>query len=567
MPLLSVVLLALQSAAGAAGNAASQTTPADSIRVLREGQRAQSAFELRRRGLLPITYGSQGRCDVRIGRFCYWYDAESGDPPPEPESIARHRAVLLQELGRSTSILPGDDWLNGQLVRYLIEAGLADSAVALATNCRASTHWCRALLGLALHSAGEFEKADSAFSRALEAMNAADRCRWEDLGDILPDAIAGAYERLDCGARREAARRLWTLADPSLARPGNDRRTEHFSRHVLSELERTSRSAYATSWGQDTHRLVIRYGWPSHWSRRPPSPGETPGANIVGHEPHPAFSFFPAVDALDSFDGLSTSDWRLDDEEARSRYATAHARRVVPLGGRALRLPHRDSILVVIAIDRFADTTLGRAGAFVAAVDESGVPQLVDSARASGMRQEFRMMLAARPALAGVELADSAGQVMGLFREFITPLPPGKNGALLSDPVLFEAPTGTESGLDALAGRLLGDAPILRGTTPGLYWEFDRPGSIADTVTWTITVAARDPSLRTRIARLLRISPGASPVHISFTEPVRGGGVARVSRSLALDLGRLPRGAYELRIRAATGAGESAESARQIRIR
>ncbi|MGQ0764437.1 MAG: hypothetical protein ACT4OZ_02105 [Gemmatimonadota bacterium] len=537
--------------------------------MLRLGQRAQSAFEIKRRGLLPVTYGSQGRCDVRIGRFCYWYDPDSPDPPPEPEAIAGHREVLLEELEKGTSILRGDDWFNGQLVRYLIEAGRADSAVTVAGQCIASAHWCRALLGLALHSVGRYEEADSAFALALTSMGADDRCRWEDLGDVLPDGLSRAYAKLDCDARRDAARRLWTLADPSLSRPGNDRRTEHLSRHVLSELERTSRSTYATSWGEDTHRLVIRYGWPSHWSRRPSTPAEAPGTNIVGHEPHPAFSFFPALGSLDSFDGLSTTDWRLDDDGARSRYATAYARRVVPLNGRAVRLPRRDSLLVVIAIDPISDTTLAGAStsAIAAAVDESGVPQRVDSIRSDGTQREFRMMLAATPALAAVELADSAGRMLGVFREFVTPPVAGKHGARLSDPVLFAAATGNETDIGALAGRLLGDTPLPLGSTTGLYWELERAGTAADTVTWTITVAARDAGLRTRIARLLRLSPGAAPVHISFTEPVRGGGPAPVSRSLILDLGQLPRGAYELRIRAVTGTGELAESARQIRIR
>src|SRR2546426_10374823 len=54
----------------------------DSLPTLRAARRAQATFEAIRRQHLPYGSGhAGGPCDLRIGRFCYWYDDDR--QPPE----------------------------------------------------------------------------------------------------------------------------------------------------------------------------------------------------------------------------------------------------------------------------------------------------------------------------------------------------------------------------------------------------------------------------------------------------------------------------------------------------
>src|SRR5437773_6532873 len=57
----------------------------DSLTTLRAARRAQATFEAIRRQHLPYGSGhAGGTCDLRIGRFCYWYDDDR--QPPDRKS-------------------------------------------------------------------------------------------------------------------------------------------------------------------------------------------------------------------------------------------------------------------------------------------------------------------------------------------------------------------------------------------------------------------------------------------------------------------------------------------------
>src|SRR5207245_11797888 len=59
----------------------------DSLTTLRAARRAQATFEAIRRQHLPYGSGhAGGPCDLRIGRFCYWYDGDR--KPPEHTAAA-----------------------------------------------------------------------------------------------------------------------------------------------------------------------------------------------------------------------------------------------------------------------------------------------------------------------------------------------------------------------------------------------------------------------------------------------------------------------------------------------
>src|SRR5688572_19278510 len=108
--------------AGADAPDAAALTPADSASLRRQARDAQARFERRRRALLPVSRLADGRCDVRIGRFCYWYEEGAPSGPPEPARVGEERRRLLGVLDALAVRLPADSWLVGQRVRYRLEA-------------------------------------------------------------------------------------------------------------------------------------------------------------------------------------------------------------------------------------------------------------------------------------------------------------------------------------------------------------------------------------------------------------------------------------------------------------
>jgi hypothetical protein len=538
---------------------------ADSLDALRRARRAQSDYELRRRRLLPVTYGG-GSCDVQIGRFCYWYDDETPAPPQEPRAIAGLRDTLIARLDESARDIPGDEWIVGQHVRYLVEAGRTDSAIAVAAACRAETSWCSALAGFAYHADTQFAASDSAFAAALGKMEAEERCRWEDIGDLLPSGTARAYNALSCEQQRELAERTWFLADPTWTIPGNDRRTEHYSRHVMSELERRSRSPYDLSWRDDTHRLIVRYGWPTHWSRGAPRTMDISAIHVIGHERHPAFQFFPRDAVLADVSAVTTEEWELRERDAQSRYGPSYASSVRMIDAQLVRLPRGDSLLVLAAFDVAVDSALGSRDAIArtALLDSTGLLLADATVPTRDGRGVSRLVTPRAGGLIGIEIADTVKGGLGLARESVAPLATSASGGRLSDPLLYAQPTSTDATLDDVLDRVMGTDKVAQNSQVGLYWEFERVVAVSDTVTWTVTVVPRDAGLLRRVARALRLRPGASPVNVSFSEPI--GETPRRHRLLQLDLRGLPRGTYDLALSATLSSGVVASSGRQLRI-
>ena len=147
----------------------------DSEEVSKRARDLQATFERRRRAMLPRFYVGQADHCLIVGRFCEWHPRlEDYVVPGEGKNIVRARAELLRNLEKLSDALPGDEWIAGQRIRYLVE-GHDSSAISVARACRSTKWWCDALLGLALHVAGDFAAADSAFALALDGMSAGRR--------------------------------------------------------------------------------------------------------------------------------------------------------------------------------------------------------------------------------------------------------------------------------------------------------------------------------------------------------------------------------------------------------
>ena len=115
--------------------------------------------------------------------------------------IRSARARLLTTLQQASATLPGDEWIAGQQVRYLMEDSQPQQAARVAAQCRAVRWWCDALTGLVRHVTADYAGADSAFTAALAEMPDEERCHWNDISTLLEGEPAERYRTLDCADR------------------------------------------------------------------------------------------------------------------------------------------------------------------------------------------------------------------------------------------------------------------------------------------------------------------------------------------------------------------------------
>lgn len=567
-----IVSLALQPRAtlrSPAFQPGSATSTADSQRVLKDARSAQVNFERTRRANLPLDNGgSSGRCDVRVGRFCYWWDDGEFPPPPELAKTKTARAALIARLVQAAHRVPGDGWIAGQRVRYLVEDDRAQEAADAARECRAAVDWCAALAGYAYHAAGDFLRADSAFSAALAAMTERERCRWTDISLLLPGDARKRYARLQCAERGQFEARFWALSRPLYLLPANDLRTEHFARLTMARLIRMSGYPHDIAWGDDSEELLMRYGWETGWTRSPPSIGSPLDVHVVGHEPTPAFDFVPSTDALTIPDSASASDWELHDKLAQSRYAPRYARSVADLDHQIAFFRRGDSAIVVAAFDAsdqsgFARDTIDAAVAIAPATSPDSATVSTDSAA----RRHDVLVAAAewRPLIVSVEARDSAARRVARARRVVRP--PSSNGRVtISDLLLFDDPANLPTSLDEASARARGSMRVDRTRPVGVYWEMYGVSPAGETLAYRLTVTRERTPWYRRAAEKLGVVDRRAPVRMQWDEPSARPGAAR-SRALAVDFSTLPEGRYRIDLTLEAGDLTIATASRTVDVK
>jgi hypothetical protein len=545
------------------------TTSPDSLRVLRGARSAQSTFESTRRANLPLnTRGTSGRCDVRVGRFCYWWDDGEYQPPVEPPRTKAARVVLLDRLEHAAARLPGDRWIAGQRVRYLVESDRAHDAAEAARECRAEASWCAALAGFAFHAAGDFARADSAFTVALSAMPETMRCRWTDISLLLEGDARKQYDRLPCLNRGPFEARFWALSRPLFLLPANDLRTEHFARLTMAELIRISRYPHNLAWGDDARELLVRYGWETGWSRESPSISNPVDVHVVGHEPTPAFDFVPAPDALSAPDSADASDWSLHDPLAQSRYAPRYARSVSDLDHQVAFFHRGDSALVVAAFDVTRDTSFTHDAIDAAlAIAPAAAP---DSARVifdyTARRRGVLITSAAwTPLIVSVETRDSTARRVARARAVVRP-PRADGRVTISDMLLFDDPLALPTSLEEATPRARGSMRVDRASPVGVYWEMYGVRPEGEALAYTLTVTRDGVSWYRRAAEKLKVVDRRAPVRLQWDEPSARPGAAR-SRALSLDFSTLPEGRYRIDLTLDVGGQKPATTSRIVDVK
>ena len=264
-------------------------SPADSSDIRSQAEDAQARFERIRRRLLPYVWDRGRRpCEERIGRLCLWHGGEDDwDPAPDPTELVEARDNLLTTMAATAEHIPADEWILGQRIRYLGEAGRWEDAVRLARACGgAASSWCSVLEGFALHGMGRYETALQRFCRGLETMDSEEARKWRDPSVLLDGKGSDVLEDAADEAEWEDVRAwIWTLADPLYLVAGNDRESEHYARWTFSKMSEGARNAWGMRWGDDLEEIAVRYGWDRGWERVRPEYGAAGGPpSVIGHQ-------------------------------------------------------------------------------------------------------------------------------------------------------------------------------------------------------------------------------------------------------------------------------------------
>ncbi len=565
-----------------------RTPVADTQQILSRARRAQRAFERTRLRHLPRSERSDGRCHEIVGRYCVWHDPD--DPwtaPPDPPELVEARAELLAELAELASQAPGERWIHGQRVRYLVEAGQLKEAVGLASSCEmADSTWCHALLGFALHATGDDLGSETAFATALAGLAEEERCRWQDL-ELLLEGDSRAYERLACAERGDWEAAFWQLADPLFLVPGNSRRAEHLSRHVMDALQQGAASGYDARWGRDLRELLVRYGWPAGWSREWRRPfGLRRELVITAHDPPEARRFVPKPEWVGHPDSTLRKEWRLNPQRPRTLYAPGKTVFVDSLEHQVARFPRGDTVIVVSAWDVSRDTIPAckslEHGLFL--TDRWGRMMAEARARTTAERGVLSVSLSepepAEAAMApqtdhfsedtpfwlGLEVACPVADWAGRSRYGVGLAAAESDGLSLSDLLVLGDPGDGEppATLAEALPLALGALQARSGKRVALYWElYDRAGTGGE-VDVTVTLTRIDKGFFRRAVEWAGLArAGEEAVGLQWRE--RSNGVAMSSRAVTLDLPALPEGVYRLSLDVSTARGPL-ESSRVLRV-
>ena len=511
--------------------------------------------------MLPYSATGAGRCDVRLGRFCWWYDEREPTFPPEPAGIARRRAEFLAQLDTVARRYPGDDWLWGMRVHYRVDGHNLTSADSVARECRGTRWWCSALTGYASHSLGHMAAADSAFAASMALMPDEVACAWRNIAPALDDDARAVYERTPCADRIMLERRYWLMSRPQLSVAANEWQNEFNARQVLVWLGARGATPHLTSWGWDAAELVLRYGWPVSWSRSSTSGVTAAEPAIVGHDPSPSFAFAPRRILVDSASPLANEDWEVADRGARARYAPRLVRRMSKVTAQFARFRRGDSTLVaaVFAVD---DDSLLAATAALGVAGEDGVVASRE-VRFAG-RSALRMTIAGASVLAGIDVFDTTTRTLARARtEFAVPAATGR--LAVSDLLIYRGGENLALSLDSALARAVAGDVLQRAVPVGLFWETYGLAADGESVDLSVRVDRVDRSFARTARQRLGLAQADTPIRIQWTD-ARPPADRAAPYAVSLDLRNLDAGRYRITVTVTPTTGPAVATVRQIAL-
>ena len=566
----------------------------DSQQILSAAKSVQRRFERTRRRHLPWTYPGGGPCDMRIGRFCLtdidWSDEDDWFDPEEDPIIGGARTALIVHLDSAARAIPGDAWVVGQRVRYLVEDGNIDGALGALAECKAVQWWCGALTGYTYHANREFALAERAFVDALMLMDEESRCEWSDLSRILDGALRNRYRDLDCAERAPLQRRILWLADPFHSIEGNELATEHFSRQVYSALLKDAESPEGGRWGGDVHRIVMRYGWTYGWERvRTTSPSQL-RPSIKGHLAHGAKYFLPNANIVDHPTSAEPSEWDLEPYLPRAGHAPAYALIAFhTLAHQIAAFRRGDSLILATTFELIDDSIPADAeiqAALVFTADEFTAPRIVRKVFHSNsgamaitvpntaQLMSYELLAAEQQRAARARFGIEPSRLLTLAPPLASDTARGRwpDFDALSQPALSGVLITTvrdslPESLDAAIAAARPNTRMRPGERFGLYWELYGAGAAVHRVTTSLTLTKQGKSLFKRIVGVFGLGSDKPPVSLEWIDALSPNSNT-YPRAVAVDLPvNLPDGSYELRLRVVLEDGRSMEVEKGIDVR
>ena len=531
-----------------------EITARDSINIWRAARSRQFRFETIRRSKLPPVTGQLRReCDYSIGRLCYWDRVrDTGTPKPEDPVVTEARLALLAALDSAANLIPGDEWIANQRVRYLVEARRRDDALKVAEKCGSKDPWwCHALVGYVLHSFLEFSAAESQFKAALNTMPDSERCRWNDLSAILEKDLLKVYRSLECTQRDSLERRIWWLADPLYMVDGNDRLSEHYARRTFDRMIRRAETAYGVYWSTDIRAVLTRYGWPTRWQRAVRGRDQWTAMAIVSyHEPH-AGHFIPRLKVVEDPVGSTAEDWVLPKKLIpRTRYAPSYAVRFDSLGHQLAAFKRADSMIVVGAYRWFLDTPDSLTPAIEAGLTlmHNELSDTVMTYRKHAASEGVLMATtAAVDQLASLETLSRSLKRAGRVRYGLAPPTVLASGLGLSDVLLLEVSDEPAHNLDQAAALARKSFLVSPREPLALFWEVYSPPS-GDSLSLSVSVKKGNKNL-------LKDGQGQIRWKIRAEKP---DGI--LPQTISIQLPELKEGRYTLLVEVRNAGDEAVES-------
>jgi hypothetical protein len=466
---------------------------------------------------------------------------------------------------------------------------------------------------------GSLALAETLLESSIRAMPESVRCMWTDVSYLISDKKARKeYEAMSCPDRAEFQEKLWWLADPLHSEPGNERRVEHFARHVnmradneefftrvqglwwgLKVMRRNVHFLHATDpkdgemdeelmqlTGTDPKKrlkgflevaaAVRGYADPlgfgrsglSIWERMENSLKRVsiglPPINI----PPARAAFVPSVAAIRAPLQSQPSQWQLDNPYP-NEIAASPIGPIVALEHQHAFFRRGDSVRLVVVTDASAQAllrgTLSR-GALAITRSPRDTPFIVRTSSSS--RYVFSPVVHRDSMLVSVELI-AQGRGGGRTRFGAAPSPTAGGRVSISDIGLYlpePEPSRPDADLDALLDRLLPTTRIAQRSSVGLFWEVYGL-QLGDSVRISISAEREEtPGAVARAIGGILGGPGPSAFSLSYDDrPAAGAPVE--GRKVVIDLSALRAGLHRIQVKVEVRGQPPAVATRLVDIR
>ena len=562
--MLALIVLAAQLRSASVGEPLrydATVAARDSARDQGRARSAQASFERSRRALLPVGASGGGRCEVRLGRYCWWYDENQPTFPPESAMLTKRRNALLAELDTLGARYPGSDWIAAMRVHYRVDGHSAVAADSIARTCGATTWLCAALLGYAAHAHADESTADSAFDAAVTQMPKDVACAWRNIAPLLSGDDRDLYEHRSCEERVPLEQRYWLLGRPELATPYNEWQNEFNTRRVLVWLGERAATPHLLGWADDAAELVLRYGWPTAWSRASSAGQFGEDASIIGHDPSPSFAFAPDRWLVDSLRSMPSDAWDMMSHRAEARYAPPHVRRVAGAAMQVARFRRGDSTLVVAAYAALDDSLVERRGVFGAAGEDGTI---VLSSADSGVVGRARVLMKGAAYLVGVDVSDTTRRALARTRMTLV-TGADTNRLRLSDLLIYRAGDAPAASLDSAMARAIPGDTVTRDRQVGFFWETYGIAPEGESIDLSLSVERVDHSWIRSARQRLKLTPVDTPIRIRWTD-ARPAVDSGAGHAVGLDLGNLDAGRYRVTLTLSPLEGPPVSTSRELSL-